>query len=58
LLAPGNATSDFVVNAKIPAAASMNGMRQPSVINFLELLGVDCFGQQYMKGGILSFRFF
>lgn len=47
---PRKKQSDYVVNAKIPAAAAMNGIRQPSLINFLSLLEIDCFGQQYMKG--------
>lgn len=56
LLDPNNKTSEFVVNARIPAAAAMNGIRQPSLISFLSLLHVDCYGQQYMKGNSLNSR--
>lgn len=50
-----NNNSSFIVNAKIPSAAAMNGIRQTSIVGFLSLLGVETFTHQYNKG-IISLR--
>lgn len=49
-----NNNSSFIVNAKIPAAAAMNGIRQTAIIGFMSLLGVDSFTHQYNKGICLA----
>jgi len=45
-----NNNSSFIVNAKVPCAAAMSGIRQTSIAGFLALLGVASFGPQYNKG--------
>lgn len=44
-----NLNGSLVLNNLVPVAACMTGIRSTSLVEFLSLLQIECFGEQYMK---------